>query len=426
MVMPPEQIDQPSGVYRMANTKAEFQRYYQVILVALLSVNFGVLFLDRNALGFLIDFVKKDIELDNAQIGLLSSAIAFSWAISGFAIGRWSDALRRRKSILIVATVAFSLCSVASSLAGSFAVLLATRLLMGLAEGGVLPVSQALVMSSVAPDRRGLAMGVMQNAGSQLIGGFLAPIVLTAVAISFGWRNAFFLAGIPGLICAALMLWLVREPRQTAIADSDAESRLSTWQALRQRNIWVCAIMAVLMVSMFLICLTFMKLFLVDVRKFETTLAATLLGVLGLSSVAGSFVIPGLSDRFGRRPLMILTPLLGVVLPLAAMYWNGSPIVLGLLLVIGWMPLGCFPLLMATIPSEAVGSRNLATALGLVMGLGEILGGVLGPYGAGLAADAGGLSMPLWIMLALCVCTSGLGFLLKESAPRLVSGLSHS
>jgi hypothetical protein len=109
-----------------------------------------------------------------------------------------------------------------------------------------------------------------------------------------------------------------------------------------------------------------------------------------------------------------------VVLPLAAMYWTGSPVLLAIFFVIGWMPLGCFPLLMATIPSEAVGPKYLATALGLVMGLGEILGGVLGPYGAGLAADAGGLAMPVWIMLTLCVCTSALALLLKESAPGLV------
>ena len=404
----------------MATAETPEGRSYQLALVSLLSVNFGILFLDRNALGFLIDFVKKDIALDNAQIGLLSSALAFSWAISGFLLGRWSDSLGKRKIILIVATIGYSICSVASSFAASFVMLLAARLLMGLAEGGVLPVSQALVMTSVGPERRGLAMGAMQNSGSQLIGGFLAPIVLTAVALTYGWRNAFLLAGIPGLVCAALMVWIVREPPTSLDAPSE-QQRMSTWQALRHRNIWVCAIMAVLMVSMFLICLTFMKLFLVEIRGFETTFAANLLAVLGLSAVVGSFVVPGLSDRYGRRPIMILTPLLGVLLPLAAMYWTGSPILLGLFFVIGWMPLGCFPLLMATIPSEAVGPRNLATALGLVMGLGEILGGVFGPYGAGLAADAGGLAMPLWIMLALCVCTSALGLLLKESAPRLVS-----
>jgi ACS family hexuronate transporter-like MFS transporter len=405
----------------MAEAKSPAGGSYQFILVSLLSVNFGILFLDRNALGFLIDFVKKDIALDNSQIGLLSSVLAFSWAISGFLVGRWSDLLGKRKAILIIATVGFSLCSVLSSFAASFVMLLAARLLMGVAEGGVLPVSQALVMTSVRPERRGLAMGVMQNFGSQFIGGFLAPIILTAVALTYGWRNAFFVAGIPGLICAALMVWLVRDPPASQEAASGQERNQSTLQALRHRNIWVCAIMAILMISMFLICLTFMKLFLVEVRQFDTTVAANLVGVLGLSAVAGSFVVPGLSDRYGRRPIMILTPLLGVVLPLAAMYWTGSPILLGVFFVIGWMPLGCFPLLMATIPSEAVGPRNLATALGLVMGLGEILGGVFGPYGAGLAADAGGLAMPLWIMLVLCVCTSALALLLKESAPRLVS-----
>lgn len=404
----------------MVDGEARPKGSYQVVLVTLLSANFGILFLDRNALGFLIDFVKEDIQLDNARIGLLSSALAFAWAISGFLVGRWSDRLERRKIIIVVATVAFSLCSVFSSFATSFGMLLAARLLMGLAEGGVLPVSQSLVMAAVPPARRGLSMGLMQNFGSQLIGSFVAPVLLTAVALAYGWRNAFLVAGIPGLICACLILWFVKDPPRTSPpAKAAADGRnLSALQVLRRRNIWVCALIAVLMVSYLFVCLTFMKLFLVEVRGFETTVAAGLIGALGLSAIVSSFLVPGLSDRFGRRPIMVLTPMVGIVLPLAAMYWQGPTWSLAALFMIGWLPLGCFPLFMAAIPSEAVEPRQMATALGVVMGLGEILGGVLGPYGAGLAADAAGLGVTLWIMIALAVGSAALALLLKESAPR--------
>jgi ACS family hexuronate transporter-like MFS transporter len=208
-------------------------------------------------------------------------------------------------------------------------------------------------------------------------------------------------------------------PRARAAAGARPPSTgLSVGQALRRRNIWVCAAIAVLMVSFLFVCLTFLKLFLVEVRGFDSGVAAGLIGALGLSAIVSSFLIPGLSDRFGRRPVMILTPLVGVVLPLAAMYFHGSTWMLGALFMIGWLPLGCFPLFMATIPSEAVEPRQMATALGVVMGLGEILGGVFGPYGAGLAADAAGLSVTLWIMLALVVASSALALLLKESAPK--------
>src|SRR5262249_29689542 len=55
---------------------------YQVVLVGLLSLNFGILFFDRNALNFLMPFVKPDLGLTNTQVGLTASALSFSWAIA--------------------------------------------------------------------------------------------------------------------------------------------------------------------------------------------------------------------------------------------------------------------------------------------------------------------------------------------------------
>ncbi|MFX8817321.1 MFS transporter, partial [Acinetobacter baumannii] len=76
-------------------------------------------------------------------------------------------------------------------------VLLAARLLMGLAEGGVMPVSHAVIVGEVAPERRGLAMGVGQNLGSNLLGSGLAPLLLVPVAVAAGWRSGFYLAAAP-------------------------------------------------------------------------------------------------------------------------------------------------------------------------------------------------------------------------------------
>ncbi len=59
-----------------------------------------------------------------------------------------------------------------------------------------------VVASEVKAERRGLAMGVTQNFGSNLLGSFVAPVLLVAFATAFGWRHAFFLAGIPSLVAA--------------------------------------------------------------------------------------------------------------------------------------------------------------------------------------------------------------------------------
>ncbi len=75
-----------------------------------------------------------------------------------------------------------------------------------------MPISQALVAAEVEPERRGLAMGVTQNFGANLLGNFLGPIVIVAFAQMYGWRQTFYLAALPGFIVAVLMWLLIREP----------------------------------------------------------------------------------------------------------------------------------------------------------------------------------------------------------------------
>lgn len=399
---------------------------YQVLLVGLLSLNFGILFFDRNALNFLMPFVQPDLGLSNTQVGMLASALSLTWAISGFLIGRLSDRTGRRKSIIVVATLAFSLCSFVSGIASSFLMLFGARLLMGFAEGGVLPISQSLTAFEVSPDRRGLAMGVMQNLGSNLLGSTAAPLLLVAIATAAGWRSAFFVAALPGLILAAAIWLFVREPSPLIAGEAEGHERLSIAAAFAERNILLCAGISVLLVSYLVICWAFMPLFLTQVRGFDPSVMGWLMATLGISAGVGSFVVPGISDVVGRKPVMVIVPLIGVILPLGAMFMAGSPWLLAVIFFFGWALNGVFPMFMATIPSETVDPRHTATVLGLVMGTGEVLGGVFGPALAGVAADHFGLRAVLWIMFGLCIAAGVLALGLRETAPRIVAraGLS--
>lgn len=87
---------------------------------------------------------------------------------------------------------------------------------------------------------------------------------------------------------------------------------------------------------------------------------------------------------------------------------------------------GTFPLFMATIPSETVDPRLTATVLGLIMGVGEGVGGVISPAIAGYAADVFGLEAPLWIMCGLPIVASLLALGLQETAPRRLAIRKHN
>jgi MFS transporter, ACS family, hexuronate transporter len=392
---------------------------YQAVVVALLSLNFGILFFDRNALNFVMPFVKPDLGLSNTQVGLTSSALSFAWAISALLVGAAADRSGRRKAFLVATTIAFSLCSFISGLAGSFLVLLLARLLMGVADGGVAPISQSITALAVSPERRGLAMGIMQNFGSNLLGSFVAPVLLVAFATAYGWQKAFYLAGVPGLVSAFLIWRFIEEP--SAVAAPAAQPRQSLGTRLREifahRNILLCACISVLLVSYLVVCWTFAPLFLTKVRGFTPAQMGWLMGTLGISATLGSFVVSGISDRIGRRPVIIFTCFLGIILPAGALFYQGSIWILAVCFFFGWAVNGAFPLFMATVPSESVSANHMTTAMAIIMGSGEVFGGVLAPFAAGRAADEVGLSAPMWILMGLCIAAGILALALRETAP---------
>jgi MFS family permease len=133
--------------------------------------------------------------------------------------------------------------------------------------------------------------------------------------------------------------------------------------------------------------------------------------------VVFAFIVPGLSDRIGRRPVVIAFNAIGIIVPLAALYFGGSPWLLGALVFVGWAASGAFPLFMATIPSETIPSHLLATAIGAVIGVGEILGGVSAPTLAGRAADLHGMQWPMYIMAGCAAAGAFFALFLRETAP---------
>jgi len=392
---------------------------YQFLLVFLLSLNFGIVFFDRQALNALMPFVEPELQLSGTQIGLLAGGLSFSWAIAAFFVGKLSDSLGKRKLLLIIATVAFSLCSFLSGIATSFLFLFAARLLMGAAEGGVMPISHAMVASEVDPARRGLAQGVAQNLGSNLLGSFLAPVVLVAFATAFSWREAFYLAAVPGILSAALIWFLLREP-EPVVHHEDGGDSMTILQALKVRNMWIAVVVGIFMVAHFVITWAFMPLFLVQGKGMDPQTMSWVMGSLEIAAAIYSIVISGLSDIIGRKPVMVVLPLLSVVGPIGALYFDGSAFVLAAIFFVGWAVNGIFPIFMATIPSETFSARHHATVLGLAMGSCEILGGVFGPPVAGALNDLFGLETFLWVLMVLAVISGFVAMGLKETAPAVL------
>jgi MFS transporter, ACS family, hexuronate transporter len=397
-------------------------KQYQRRLTWILSITFGVVLFDRNAANFLAPLIAVDFHLNYTQVGILSSGLALTWAISGMAGGVISDRIGRRKLPLLICVTLFSFCSVLSGMAYSFGTLLASRLLMGIAEGPILPISHSMIAEQSSLEERGHNMGVMQNAGSALLGSFVAPIVLVPIAQAVSWHGALYLAALPGIIMAIIVWRGVREPKSvpSPMPSAPKEVRIGIGQLLQYRNYVLCLGATVALVAFVIIGWVFLPQYYTQTLGFSPQTMSRMMGLLGLSSAVFAFVVPRLSDRFGRKPVIVIACFMGLFVPVSLLTLHGPPALLGCLVFIGASVAGAMPLLMGTVPSETVPPRMVATAIAMVMGVGEILGGVLGPTLSGMAADRWGLTAPLWIV-AVCTIVAGLLALgLVETAPRIV------
>ena len=398
---------------------------YETGVLLLLGLTFGFLFFDRNAAGYLIPFISPELKLNNAQIGWVSAGLSLTWALSAYAFGALSDRMGVRKPFLLASVLVFSACSFLSGLSQSFGTLLASRLLMGLAEGLFLPVAMTILMAVSSEQRRGFNMGVMQNFFSNLLGSFAAPLTLVAIAQQYNWRMSFFIAGIPGLICAALIAKYVREPPKAVVQSAPepgvvARSHAGLMELLRVRNVWLCVLISVFMVPWMVLAWAFMPVFYTSYRHFSPSDMSILMSVLGVCAALGAFVVPALSDRFGRRPILIGFCFLGALCPLAALYYSGPLPVLAGLVFLGWLASGVFPLFMGTIPAESTSPRHVATAMGLVVCVGEIVGGTGMPL-VGRIADATSLAAPMLMQTGCAIAGGLLSLFLIETAPAVVA-----
>ncbi|MCX9150192.1 MFS transporter [Pseudomonas sp. TB1-B1] len=395
---------------------------YENVLLGVLFLTFGFVFFDRLALSFLFPFLQKELQLSNSHLGMLSSVLALAWAMSGALVGAWSDRRGKRKSLLVAAVILFSLCSALSGLVGGFLSLLLFRGIMGLAEGPILPLSQSLMVEASSPHRRGLNMGLLQGSAAGLLGAVIGPPVLVALAESFGWRHAFIVSLLPGLFIAWLIWRYVRpdQPLERGPKASVKAPKANPMALLRSHNILLCTLISCVFVTWFIVLISFTPIFLVNTRGFSPATMGNLMSCLGAAWVIWGFAVPAISDRIGRRPTLVIFSLLAACCPLALLYAPNATS-LGLLLLLTYTGLGCFTLFMATIPAETVPRAAVATALGMIMGLGELVGGFVAPTIAGFAADRFGLSIVMWMSCGGALLAAFLSLFLQETAPAVLA-----
>lgn len=393
----------------------------------LLSLAIGVLMLDRMIQLFLGPYLVEEFHLSPRQIGLLASVVAICWGGSSFIFGMVSDRLGRRR-ILIPAIIVFSLLSWISGLARTYEELLVARALLGLAEGPCWAIIMALMEESSSPERRGRNMGIV-NSGGPLVGSAIGPIFATQIASAFGWREAFFLAGIPGLILALLIFVYVPEPgREPGSGTAGKSSLAADLRAIASyRILWACFLGAFCTATWFFSVSIFAPLYMTQVAGQLPTTAGFLLSATGLGGFVLVLFWPALSDKWGRKPVLVLLAVISAFQPLAmlitGLYDHQSLMATILFLTSAGTAMGT--LVMVIIPSETVPMSLRATALGLILIAGEAMGGTIAPLAGAVLAENFGLAAALLLASGAAIVIMVIGIFIRETSPGKSKALAY-
>lgn len=392
---------------------------YQTGLVVLFFFTWGSVFLARMSVLYLAPFIAPDLHLSHAQVGLLASALALAWAGSGLIFGAVSDRIGRRP-VLIPTVFLFSILSWLSGLARSFAELLFIRTLMGVAEGPTWPTMTSMIEASSEPKNRGRNIGIVVSA-SALAGLALAPVLTTQIAARFGWRLAFFVTGIPGIILGILIWRFVKEPVQgESEPHHHAKPSLKDYLSLlRYRNMLLCCVGAAGFMTWLFVMHSFAPLYITEVSKRSATTAGFIIGAGGLGAFMWGWIFPWVSDRTGRKPTLVFVALISAMAPLIyeVPFLIAHPWLMAAagFLVNGGQ--GIAPLVLVLVPTESVPAKFAATAIGLATLVGEIVGGAMAPALAGAFANRYGLGAPLWIASGGAVLVLLVSLFMTETAP---------
>jgi MFS family permease len=180
--------------------------YALSVLFAINAMNF----FDRQIGGALAEPIRKEWGLSDSALGALGTAFTLLYAFVGIPLGRLSDRISRKK-ILGIAVLAWSLLTSISGMARSYGQMFAARLGVGAGEAACAPAATSLIGDLFPPARRARAMSVFML--GLPIGIALSYLVSSFVAHTWGWRAAFFVAGIPGVLCAIAALFIDEPPR---------------------------------------------------------------------------------------------------------------------------------------------------------------------------------------------------------------------
>ena len=383
------------------------------VLLALLFFSTVINYLDRQALSILATTIQADLGMSDLEYARVVQVFLFAYAAAYVMAGRVTDWLGARVALLLFVGW-WSLANIATGFVRSAFELGAARFALGLGEPGNYTVGTKVVSEQFPAPQRGLALG-LSTAGA-MIGATLAPPLIGGIALTYGWRSAFWITGVAGLLW--MIAWYFVYPRparqaatgvpaaatveavatpalETPAATAPAASMKGVWGRLaRDRTVWALVASRAVADPVWYFYLFWFPKYLGDARGMSLAAIASLawivyvaadIGSVGGGLISGRLVKRGMSPVRARLTTMIGAACLAPIGMLVALH-PPIPLLLALACVVTFAHL-TYQINLTAMTVDLFPSRYIASVAGLV-GCGSALGGMVSAQVVGhLVAD---------------------------------------
>ncbi len=364
--------------------------------LAVLAVVYMFNFIDRQIMAILLPAIRDEFGVSDTWLGFLAgTAFAMFYIVLGIPVARYADRHNRR-NLIALAVALWSGMTALCGVAANFWQLALARIGVGVGEAGCSPPAHSMIADMYPPEQRSTAMGVYTVGISAGI--MLAFLLGGWVVENIGWREAFFIVGLPGLLLALIVRVTLVEPQRGHSEGREAVSEQPTFLGTlgflwRRPSFAHMTVAAGLSSYVGYSVISFLPSFLVRSFGMSPSEVGLYLGlIIGIIGGAGFFLGGYIADHLGqtdhRRALRFigLTVLLTAI-PYAAMFLSNSWQTALLLLLV---PAATANVYLAPVLSQAQGlvslrMRAMASAVALLII--NVIGLALGPLLTGMLSD---------------------------------------
>ncbi|MGB3433669.1 MFS transporter [Achromobacter sp.] len=382
-----------------------YQRFTLAMLMAVVVISI----VDKLIFAFAGPAIIRDLSLTPVEFGYAASAFFFVYSIAGVTVGFLANRVKT-KWILIGMSLVWAVSQFMVSFAGSFAVLVASRLLLGAGTGPATAVTQHAGFKWYQVNER-ISVSTMVHI-SMLIGGLLASAVLPLSIERLGWRTSYLLLGLISVVWVALWLPFSREGSVGDQGGVDEGPKQPYRRLLLNRSFLMIALMGIICYLPSVLGVSWLAVFLQQGVGLSAAQTSIYLTAMAVTLIMISLLMSARSKRALRkgasfRKAMVWPGLFACMLGAAAYvgmrYASGNAALTLTLYFVGSVAMHVFPPFAFAIIASLSGTTQRGAMLAIQNGLASV-GGVVAPalIGHMISAAGGDVSAGLVTFLTLC------------------------